>query len=148
MRAEAAGRAQAADSWMMAALITTNGGAVVFLLNHADDGLATIIAAALFVLGITAALIAGRLSATLAHETAALFVCLMGVEQASRHSFRAAKTGEPTTYARAIEFQNAKQEALGAQRGDFDRAPDPGPWLGAGVLLFLLGCMVAGVAIF
>jgi hypothetical protein len=148
MRAEAAGRAHSADSWMMAALISTNGGAIAILLSHGEGGLAKIIAAALFVLGTTAALVAGRLSANLAREIENLFICLTGLQQGSQHSFRAAQMGNPAVYQRALELLGTRQEALERQRPDLDKVAEPGPWLGAGVFLFLFGCIAAGFALF
>ena len=84
MRAEEVGRAQASDLWTMAALITANGGASAALLDQVGSSIAAAIAISLYMVGVAAALVAGRLSANLAHEGSALFVSLVHMNFAVR----------------------------------------------------------------
>jgi hypothetical protein len=148
MRSEAAARAHATNNWTMAALITSNGGASVALLSHADKGLATGIALGLYVLGVTSALVAARLSANVENEAEALFVTLSGSERASRHVFRVARTGNAEMMTRAQAFSKSADEAVDKQRAVYDAAPPPGRPMVLSILCFAVGCVAAGFALF
>jgi hypothetical protein len=148
MRAEAATNARSANNWVMAALITTNGGAILTLLSNADDGPFKIVALAIFMLGVTSALIAGRLSANVAHEAEAIFVDIIGLQRASLHSLRAARTGDPEIFANAQKLLQHRQESFTKTQADYDKAASPALWLGLGIVFFFFGCIVAGFALF
>ncbi len=148
MRAEAATRAQSSNNWTMAALITANGGAAAGLLSNSESGVARIVAMALFVLGVTAALVAGRLTANLAHHTESLFVSLVHLDKYAVHQVRLAQTGDKKLMLSGNESWKKAMQKVDEERADLDRAALPDPWLGIGVICFFFGCIAAGLALF
>lgn len=148
MRAEAATRAHVTDNWVMAALMTANGGAAIALLGQEDRSWITAAALALYMLGVTCALVGGKLSANLSHESEALFITLINQERANRHRFRAIRTGDRGIIDRAFANCEKTDKTVAEQSADFDKSSAPDPWLGFGIIFFLVGCIVAGVAIF
>jgi uncharacterized membrane protein len=149
MRAEAATRAHASNNWTMAALITVNGGAIITLVGHEERSWAVGIALLLYVLGIVSALIAGRLSASLAYEAEAMFVSTRSLSRAGRRRWRLFRAGSPqATAGRAAEMYAEAEKDLEKAKQDFDKAPTPDMALGLGILFFFCGCLAAGVSLF
>lgn len=148
MRTEAAVRSRESNNWMMAALITTNGGAIFGLLGQPDRGVATAIALGLFAAGVTCALVAGRLAAVLAYEAEALFVSAIAMNRATRHLARAADSKDEKAWELANAHCTVREEAAKTASEDFAKTSTPDLALGLGVIFFVGGCIAAGVAIF
>jgi len=147
MRAEAASRALATNNWMLAALITTNGGGILTLLNQPVRGWAVVTALIFYLLGVTASLLAGRLAANLAHETESMFVSLLAQTRASRALSRTARSGSPAAWERANRFVEDMDKKATEAVSDFERAPTPDAALGFGVIFFFVASIFAGLGV-
>ena len=146
-RAEAAASGQASINWVMAALLTANGGAALALLGQPARGTATMVALGLYMLGVTCALMGGKIAADFAHLTEALVTSLIHVELGSRRLAVASRTGDPAIIADA-EDKLQKLDAIQAERqAEIDKSLSPEPWLGCGILFFFFGCVAAGFAL-
>lgn len=148
MRAEAAARSHAMNNWTMAALITANGGAALTLLSQEKQGLALMIALALYMLGVTSALVAGRLGAVLAYHSEALFVSLANSDRANRHVLRVSRGGNQRQLELAQTNLERAEKATAESSQEFNAAHTPDLPLGLGVIFFFLGCIAAGFALF
>ena len=148
MRADAARMSQSSNNWTMAALITVNGGAVVTMLSKGEPGIAMAIALALFVLGITFALVAGRFAASLANSEAALHIASSHAQRASSYLASIMERGNPAQIHYADEFVQEAMKGMEKVKGDHDKAPTPDLPLGLGVVSFFLGCIASGFALF
>lgn len=147
-RAESAAGGQANNQWMLAALITTNGGGILTLLNQPARGWAVGVALALYLLGVTAALFAGRQAANLAYETESLFISLMAETRATRALAKVARTGNPTQWQMMSTYADERSAEARKAGADFEKIPTPDKALGFGVIFFFLASVFAGIGVF
>jgi hypothetical protein len=148
MRAEAAARGSSANNWMLAALITTNGGGILTLLNQPTRGWAVAVALVMYLFGVTMALVAGRQAAMLSHETESLLISSMAETRAVRMLGRAVRTKDKTQWEQISRHVDERAESAAQARADFEKIPAPDMALGIGVICFFLGSIFAGVGLF
>lgn len=150
MRSEAAARGQTHSNWIMAALITANGGAILALLGQPARQISTGVALALFAIGVTCALVAGKLAANLAQEAEALFVSLKHYERAVQHRFDWSEDPRVTADAIKIadELVDSARAMVTTAEAEYDAAVSPDYWLAAGIGFFFFGCIAAGLSLF
>ena len=147
-RTEAAALGRASINWVMAALLTANGGAALALLGQPAHGTPAMIALGLYVLGITCALVGGKIAADFGHLSETLLLTAIYLERANRGFASAGRSGDPERAARNEKQLDELEAAFEKQRKEAGESPAPEPWLAFGIVFFFFGCIAAGFALF
>lgn len=148
MRAEAGVRAQAHTNWTMAALITVNGGAILALLGQPSRSLLVGGALALFAAAIVCALVSGKLAARYAQLAETAFIMLGHYQRAMKFRFTLTEQHSARRISMADEHADTLKSQVETAQSVRDRASSPDPWIGAGIVLFMVACIVAGLTMF
>lgn len=147
-RAEAQAQAQTSLNWLMAALVTVNGGGLVGLISMPERGALIAVAAAAYVLGIVGALIAGLFSSIRSEKLAVEQSAELDVHRAIRVLEWAVRTERPHNIALGESLvEIAREERTKAKRPNKGFVK-PRVALAVATGLFLTGSALAGLAVY